>query len=82
MVSQVESADRAPRRDANAPEDTSFYEGSASWSGLPVSSERADPLIGTTLHDSFVVGRLLGEGGMVRVYEAHHTRLPNKSFAI
>ncbi len=83
MVSQVESADRAPRADANAPEDTSFFEGGASsWSGLPVASERADPLIGTTLHDTFVVGRLLGEGGMGRVYEAQHTRLPNKRFAI
>jgi serine/threonine protein kinase len=82
LVSQVESADRAPRPDANAPEDTSFFEGAASWSGLPVASERPDPLIGTTLHDTFVVGRLLGEGGMGRVYEAQHTRLPNKRFAI
>jgi tRNA A-37 threonylcarbamoyl transferase component Bud32 len=82
LVSQVESADRAPRGDARAPEDTSFYEGAASWSGLPVPSEPSDPLIGTTLHDSFVVHHILGEGGMGRVYEARHTRLPNKRFAI
>jgi tRNA A-37 threonylcarbamoyl transferase component Bud32 len=49
---------------------------------MPVPSERTDPLIGTTLHDTFIVGRLLGEGGMGRVYEATHTRLPNKRFAI
>jgi serine/threonine protein kinase len=82
LVSQVESADRAPRGDARAPEDTSFYEGAASWSGLPVPSEPSDPLIGTTLHDTFVVHHILGEGGMGRVYEARHTRLPNKRFAI
>lgn len=82
MVSQVESGDRAPRADADAPGDTSFYEGAASWSGLPVPSEPADALIGVTLHDTYVVRRILGEGGMGRVYEALHTRLPNKRFAI
>ena len=45
-------------------------------------SEPSDPLIGTTLHDTFVVHHILGEGGMGRVYEARHTRLPNKRFAI
>jgi serine/threonine-protein kinase len=83
LVSQVESARRAQRTDANAGAgDTSFYEGAASWSGLPVPSEPSDPLIGTTLHDTFVVHHILGEGGMGRVYEARHTRLPNKRFAI
>jgi serine/threonine-protein kinase len=82
LVSQAESGDRAPRADARAPEDTSFYEGAASWSGMPVGSEPADPLIGATLHDTYVVRRILGEGGMGRVYEALHTRLPNKRFAI
>jgi serine/threonine-protein kinase len=83
LVSQVESAQRAQRTDARAGAgDTSFYEGAASWSGLPVPSEPSDPLIGTTLHDTFVVHHILGEGGMGRVYEARHTRLPNKRFAI
>ena len=83
MVSQVESAQRAPRADTRAGAgDTSFYEGAASWSGLPVPSDPSDPLIGTTLHDTFVVHHILGEGGMGRVYEARHTRLPNKRFAI
>ncbi len=82
MVSQVESADRAPRADARAPEDTSFYEPATSWSGLPVPSEPSDPLVGTTLHDTYVVQHILGEGGMGRIYEARHTRLPNKLFAI
>jgi serine/threonine-protein kinase len=82
LVSQAESADRASTTDAEPPEDTSFYEAATSWSGLPVPSDPSDPLVGTTLHDTFVVHRLIGEGGMGRVYEARHTRLPNKRFAI
>jgi len=41
-----------------------------------------DPLIGATLADSYQVVRVIGEGGMGRVYEARHTRLHNKRFAI
>jgi tRNA A-37 threonylcarbamoyl transferase component Bud32 len=52
-----------------------------SWSGVPLSSA-PDELIGATLHETYVVERVLGEGGMGRVYEAHHTRVPNKRFAI
>jgi serine/threonine-protein kinase len=62
-------------------EATSLLE-AESWSGLPPAPESNDPLIGTTLHDTYVVDRILGEGGMGRVYEARHTRLPNKRFAI
>jgi serine/threonine-protein kinase len=42
----------------------------------------ADDLVGTTLSDSYVVIKILGEGGMGRVYEARHTRLESKRFAI
>jgi serine/threonine protein kinase len=82
LVSQVESAERKPRADARTPDDTSFYEGATSWSGLPLPREPTDPLVGTTLHDTYVVSHILGEGGMGRIYEARHTRLPNKRFAI
>ncbi|MBN1610342.1 MAG: serine/threonine protein kinase [Polyangiaceae bacterium] len=44
--------------------------------------EEHDPLIGFTLADSYRIVRLIGEGGMGRVYEARHTRLRNKRFAI
>ncbi len=41
-----------------------------------------DPLIGTTLSGTWVVKRVLGEGGMGRVYEARHTRIERKRAAI
>ena len=40
-----------------------------------------DPLIGQVLVDRFRVVRLLGVGGMGKVYEVEHTQLP-KRFAI
>jgi serine/threonine protein kinase len=41
-----------------------------------------DPLLGATLGDAYQIVRVIGEGGMGRVYEARHTRLGNKRFAI
>ncbi|AUX43005.1 uncharacterized protein SOCE26_044450 [Sorangium cellulosum] len=41
-----------------------------------------DPLVGTTVAGAYVVTRLLGEGGMGRVYETQHTRIPGKRFAL
>src|SRR5262245_29092784 len=44
--------------------------------------DEADPLVGSTLGDAYQIVRLVGEGGMGRVYEARHTRLTNKRFAV
>jgi serine/threonine protein kinase len=41
-----------------------------------------DELVGKTLRDTFRIVRVIGEGGMGRVYEAQHTRIPNKRFAV
>lgn len=44
--------------------------------------EPVDPLIGQILNDTFQIVCLIGEGGMGRVYEARHRRLPDRRFAI
>ncbi|HET8933773.1 MAG TPA: serine/threonine-protein kinase [Polyangiales bacterium] len=46
------------------------------------SAEESDPLIGVVLADTYQILRMIGEGGMGRVYEARHTRLTSKRLAI
>jgi serine/threonine-protein kinase len=41
-----------------------------------------DPMIGAVLGGAYEVVRMVGEGGMGRVYEARHQRLPTKRFAV
>jgi serine/threonine protein kinase len=45
-------------------------------------SEVDDPLLGQVLAGSYELSQVIGEGGMGRVYEARHTRLRNKRYAI
>jgi serine/threonine-protein kinase len=49
---------------------------------LEDAPEGDDPLVGQVLAGSYEVTRVVGEGGMGRVYEARHTRLTGKRFAI
>lgn len=49
---------------------------------LESAPEDEDPLLGTVLGDSYELMRVIGEGGMGRVYEARHQRLSSKKFAI
>jgi serine/threonine protein kinase len=49
---------------------------------LEDAPEGEDPLIGQTLDNTYEITRVLGEGGMGRVYEARHARLHKKRFAI
>ncbi len=50
----------------------------------PVADEPEvkDELVGTTLSGNYKVLRVIGEGGMGRVYEAQHTRIAGKRFAV
>ena len=49
---------------------------------LEDAPEGEDPLVGRLLAESYEVTRMLGEGGMGRVYEARHRRLTGKRFAV
>jgi serine/threonine-protein kinase len=49
---------------------------------IDAPDDGTDPLLGTTLGDAYQVVRMVGEGGMGRVYEARHTRLNKKRFAV
>ncbi|HYP88643.1 MAG TPA: serine/threonine-protein kinase, partial [Polyangiaceae bacterium] len=41
-----------------------------------------DPMLGAVLGGSYEIIRMVGEGGMGRVYEARHQRLTSKRFAV
>ncbi|MEE9383792.1 MAG: serine/threonine-protein kinase [Nannocystaceae bacterium] len=41
-----------------------------------------DPLVGTSLADTYEIVRVVAEGGMGRVYEARHSRIRTKRLAI
>ncbi|MEY2936699.1 MAG: hypothetical protein RL033_7448, partial [Pseudomonadota bacterium] len=47
-----------------------------------LGTDTDEVLIGTTLLDSYQVEHVLGEGGMGRIYQARHTRIAEKRFAI
>src|SRR5688572_2437390 len=46
------------------------------------ASEEEDTLIGQQLGGTYEILRVIGEGGMGRVYEARHVRLAGKRFAL
>jgi serine/threonine protein kinase len=41
-----------------------------------------DPYVGATLHETYRIDSLIAEGGMGRVYEARHLRLPGRTLAV
>jgi len=52
-----------------------------SWHGANLQ-EGADVMLGVTLNGTYAVERLLGAGGMGRVYLAQHTRIRQKRVAV
>ena len=53
-----------------------------SWNDGNRPTAVSDELLGLTLNGTYVVERILGEGGMGRVYLARHTRISQKRVAI
>lgn len=51
-------------------------------SELEDAPDADDIVLGQTLAGTYEIVRLIGEGGMGRVYEARHLRLPNKRYAV
>jgi serine/threonine-protein kinase len=49
---------------------------------LEAASDDGDPLLGAVLGGTYQVKRVLGEGGMGKVYEAGHLRLGARRFAV
>lgn len=47
-----------------------------------ISQDGGDPLIGEVFGDCYRIVAVLGQGGTARVYEAAHTRLSKKRFAV
>ncbi|WAS91894.1 serine/threonine-protein kinase [Nannocystis punicea] len=48
----------------------------------PLEVADDDPYIGVVLSGQYRIERLIAEGGMARVYEAQHVRLPGRVFAL
>ena len=46
------------------------------------SGASGDPLVGMLLGETYQIVRLVGEGGMGRIYEARHLRLKERRFAV
>ncbi len=49
---------------------------------LENAPEGDDPFLGKVLGETYEIARLVGEGGMGRVYEARHLRLKDRRFAV
>jgi serine/threonine-protein kinase len=54
----------------------------AGWAERKTAEFEEDPLIGVILNETYHIARVIGEGGMGRVYEAWHTRISKKRYAI
>ena len=78
---QQAQAKRCPRCAENYPGDFRVCPRDATPLA-PLIEHDADPLVGAVLSDSYEIVRMIGEGGMGRVYEARHKRLLSKRFAL
>lgn len=54
----------------------------AGWAAHKTLEIEEDVLSGAVLNETYHIARVIGEGGMGRVYEAWHTRISKKRYAI
>jgi serine/threonine-protein kinase len=76
LTGHTPPSSRSPRAAASIVDNDS-----GSWD-LSLDEQEHDPLVGTVLSNTYKIVRILGEGGMGRVYEAQHTRIASKRFAL
>jgi serine/threonine protein kinase len=76
-TAQVSPMRRCPTCDARYPVDFVVCPKDATALEAPGSPDE-DPLTGEVLGGSYRIARLLGAGGMGRVYEAEHVRVPRR----
>jgi serine/threonine protein kinase len=88
FTSMPDMDDASPALTANeglledGPDSSKVDSGLGKWKGSVPPPADNDELVGTTLSNTYEVRRILGEGGMGRVYEAQHTRIQSKRFAV
>ncbi len=82
MTKPTASAEKQAETIAVSSLEAAYEPTSAGFSAHPPAPDAEDELVGAVLNETYVVERCIGEGGMGRVYEARHTRITNKRFAI
>ena len=84
----VAEADPTPTRQKSCPSCGALYPADYAVcprDATPLTDEtggEADPLVGKLLGETYQIVRVVGEGGMGRVYEARHLRLKERRFAV
>jgi serine/threonine-protein kinase len=68
--------------DARYPQDFVVCPRDASPLTDDVGKDALDPLVGKLIGETYQIIRVVGEGGMGRVYEARHLRLKERRFAV
>ncbi len=70
------------RRSGMRPSAEELARAESGWSGSQPVAAGDDELVGAVLCNTYAIEKVLGEGGMGRVYLAHHTRIERKRFAV